>query len=96
MAELIKMLFGLRTRVGPGSHVLDGAPDHPWEGAILGIGAAFCKVYNTDTAVICAKTAELMVMTFGLWAWTGPRNRKLDQGPDPSWEGAILGERRPL
>jgi len=24
MAELIEMLFGLRTRVGPGNHVLDG------------------------------------------------------------------------
>jgi len=23
------MLFGLRTRVGPGNHVLDGGPDPP-------------------------------------------------------------------
>jgi len=36
MAELIEMPFGLRTRVGPGNHVLDGSPDPPWEGAILG------------------------------------------------------------
>ena len=28
------MLFGLRTRVGPGSHVLDAGPDPPWEGEI--------------------------------------------------------------
>jgi len=34
-AELIEMPFGLRTRVGPGNHVLDGGPDPPWEGAIL-------------------------------------------------------------
>jgi len=96
MAELIEMPFGLRTRVGPGNHVLDGPPDPLWEGAILGKGATFCKVYDTDTAVICAKTAESTVMPFGLWAWTGPRNHKLNQGPGPPREGAILGERRPL
>jgi len=28
-AEPIKMPFGLRTRVGPGNHVLDGGPDPP-------------------------------------------------------------------
>jgi len=28
-AELIEMPFGLRTRVGPGNHVLDGGPDLP-------------------------------------------------------------------
>jgi len=28
-AELIEMPFGLRTRVGPGNHVLDGGPDPP-------------------------------------------------------------------
>jgi len=44
-AEAIEMLFGLRTRVGPGNHVLDGGPDPPWEGAILrGEGASHCKV----------------------------------------------------
>ena len=32
-AELIEMLFGLRTWVGPGNHVLYGGPDLPWEGA---------------------------------------------------------------
>ena len=43
MAELIEMPFGLRNRVGPGNHILDGAP---WEGALLrrGGGAAYCKV----------------------------------------------------
>jgi len=34
-----------------------------------------------------------MKMPFGLWAWMGPRNRVLDGGPDPPWEGAIVGER---
>jgi len=29
MAEPIDMPFGLRTRVGPGNHVLDGSPDLP-------------------------------------------------------------------
>jgi len=33
-AEPIEMPFGLRTRVGPGNHVLDGGSDPPWEGQI--------------------------------------------------------------
>ena len=32
-AELIEMLFGLRTWVSPGNHLLYGGPDLPWEGA---------------------------------------------------------------
>jgi len=42
-AEPIEMPFGLRTRVGLGNHVLDGDPDPPWEGAILGERLAHCK-----------------------------------------------------
>ena len=34
-AAPIEMPFGLRTRVGPGNHVLDDSSDPPWEGAIL-------------------------------------------------------------
>jgi len=30
--EPIEMPFGLRTRVIPRNHVLDGGPDPPWEG----------------------------------------------------------------
>jgi len=33
--EPTEMPFGLRTRVGPGNHVLDRGPDPPWDGAIL-------------------------------------------------------------
>jgi len=40
--------------------------------------------------VSCAKTAELIEILFGLWARMDPRNRVLDRGPDPPWEGAIL------
>jgi len=36
----IEMLFGLRTWVDPGNHVLDGGTDPPWEGAVLrGMGS---------------------------------------------------------
>jgi len=38
-AEPIEMPFGLRTRVGPGNHVLVGVQIPSWEGAILGEGA---------------------------------------------------------
>ena len=34
MAASVEMPFGMRTQVGPGSHVLDGGPDPPWEGTI--------------------------------------------------------------
>jgi len=44
-AAPIEIPFGLKTRVGPGNHVLDGGPDTPWEGAILrGEGPSHCKV----------------------------------------------------
>ena len=44
-AEPIEMPFGLRTRVGPGKHVLDGGPDFP-VGRVnfLGKGVSHCKV----------------------------------------------------
>jgi len=35
-----------------------------------------------DTVVNCAKTAKLIVMPFGLWAWIGHRNHVLDGGPE--------------
>ena len=43
--------------------------------------------------VTCAKTPELIVMPFGLWARPGPRNREVDGGPDPREKSAVLGER---
>ena len=68
----------LRTRVGPGNHVLDGGPNPPWKGAILRAeGASHCKIYG-HSAVISAKTAEPIEMPFGLWAGMGPRNHVLD------------------
>jgi len=45
MAALIDMLFGLRTWVGPGNHVLDGGPNLPIErGNIEGEKSRPCKV----------------------------------------------------
>ena len=49
--ESIEMQFGLRTRVGPGNHVLEGVQIPPWKGAILSGGdwgkeASHCKVYG--------------------------------------------------
>jgi len=44
-AALIEMLFGLRTRVGPRNHVLDGGPDPPMQrGNFEGEGASHCKL----------------------------------------------------
>ena len=85
VAEPIKMSFRLRTGVGPGNRVFDWCPPRsPREGTILRGrgGLAHCKVQG-HSAVTCAKMAELIMMLFGLWARTGPRNHELDGGPDP-------------
>jgi len=53
-AAPIKMPFGLRTRVGPGNHVLDGGPDPPMEGAILrGKAVSHCKNIGTLYGHLC-------------------------------------------
>jgi len=53
--------------------------------------------FVTDPIVSPTKTAETIEMPFGLWALVGARNHVLDGGPDPLWEGAILGgKRRPI
>ena len=44
------------------------------------------------TIVRPAKTAELIEMPFGLWDWMGPRNRVLDEGPDPLSERTVWGK----
>jgi len=57
--------------------------------------AARYKVWG-HSAVICIKTTEPIVMPLGFWARAGPRIQELDGGPDPPWEGAILGEGAPI
>jgi len=59
-AEPIEMPFALRTRVGLGNHVLDGVQFPHGKGQFGG--------GKGHSAVICAKTAELIKMLFGLWA----------------------------
>jgi len=78
---------------GPKELCVRWGPDPPWEGAICGeMGGPIVKY--RDTAVTCAKTAEPIVIPFGLLARSGSRNHGLDKGPDPTpLEGAILGER---
>jgi len=82
MAEPIEMQFGSKTQVGPGNHVLDWGQDPPWEGAIFRGKAAHYKVWG-HSVVTCAKMAEPIVMPFGLWARTCPRNHELDGDRDP-------------
>ena len=71
MAEPIEMLFGLRTQVGPGNHVLDGVQILHGKGQFFWGGKGRPIVKYRDTAVIFAKMAEPIEMLFGLWA-TGP------------------------
>jgi len=77
------MLFGLRTRVGPGNHVSDGGPHPPWEEAILRGGKVRLIVKYRDTMPSCAqKPAEPIEMPFGFWARMGRKNIVLDGGPE--------------
>ena len=64
MAEPIKMPFGLRTRVGPGNHVLDGVQITPHKGGIFK-GNDMPGHSWWHSAVSCAKIAELIEMPFG-------------------------------
>jgi len=92
--EPIEMTFWLCARMGPRNHVLDGDPDPPWEGAILGKGAPIVKY--RDTAVTCAKTDEPIVMPFGLSARSVVRSHEVDGAQSPPRERAILGKWSPI
>jgi len=48
-----------------------------------------------DTAVTCVKMAEPIVMPFGLWAQTGPRNHELDGDQIPHEKGQFWGKGAP-
>ena len=89
----IEMPFGLRTRVGPGNHVLDGGPYPPWERAILRgkKGRATVK-YRDNLRSSVQKMAEPIETPFGSRTRVGQSSHVLDGSPDPPREGAILGE----
>ena len=78
-AAPIEMPFGLTTRVGPAPRepLLDGVqipgPPAHGKGNFEGKGASHCRVYIGHSAVICAKTAKLTEMPFGLWTQIGQR-----------------------
>jgi len=78
MSAPIEMLFELRTRVVLTNHVLDGVADPLMGRANFERGKGHPVV---KYAVICAKTAEPIVMPFGLWARMRHRNHVLDGGP---------------
>jgi len=63
---------------GPKEPCIRWGPDPPWEGAILRGKRASHIVKYRDTLRSCAKTAEPIEMTFGLWARMGRRNHELD------------------
>ena len=85
------MPFGLRTRVGPGNHVLDGVQIPHGKGNFEWKGASYCIVYG-HSVVIHAKMAEPIEMPFGLRTRVGPGNQVLDGGPDrPIGRGNFLG-----
>ena len=103
-AKPIEMQFGLRTRVGPGNHVLAGGPDPPMgRGKFLGrMGILLLpnrvawsirrSVCRSVTLVSPAKTAEPIEMQFGLRTRVGPGNNVLAGGRDPPMgRGKFLG-----
>jgi len=46
--------------------------------------------------VTCAKTAEPIVMPFGLWARTGPKNHELDGVQIPHEKRQFWGKGSPI
>jgi len=75
-AESIEMPSWLRTRVGPRNHVLDGSRSPMGRGNLRG-GKEWPIVKYKDTAVSCAKMAELIEMPFGIWTRVVPRKHVL-------------------
>jgi len=73
MAQLIEMTFGLRTRVGPRNHVLDGIQVRREKGQFWGVGKGWSVVKYGDSAVSCTETAEPIEMSFATWTQVGPR-----------------------
>jgi len=65
------MLFGLRTSVGPGNHVLDRSLDFPMgRGNFEGRKGRLIVKYRDTLRSSVQKTAESIEMPFGLWPRT--------------------------
>jgi len=63
-----------------------------WPIVTDGIVWSVCLSVSLSVTIMSpAKTAELIEAPFGLWTQMGPRNHVLDEGPDPPWNGAVLG-----
>jgi len=90
------MSFGLRIWVGPGNHVLDGGPDPPWEGAILGDKGRPIVKYSDTLQSSVQKTAQPIEMPFGLWVRMAPMNHKLDGVQIPYEKRQFWEKGRPL
>ena len=87
-AEPFETPVGLRTRVSPRNHELDGVHIPHGMGAILkGNG------WPTEKATVsCARTAELIEVPFGLRAWMAPRNHVLQGIQTPVQRGKFRGK----
>jgi len=66
-AESLEMPFGLRSRVGPRNHVLDGGQHPPIRRGNFEGEMRRPIVKYRHSAVICAKTTESIDLPFGLW-----------------------------
>ena len=53
-----------------------------------GLYLSVCLLVSTMS---CAKTAELIEMSFATWTRVGPKNHVPDGGADPPWEGVYCG-----
>jgi len=92
MAEPIEMSFGVLSLVDLRNHMLDWGTDPPWDGAILrGKGMPWHTWQHSD--VNCAKLAEPIEMSFGLWTRVGPRKHVFDGAQIPRTKGQLLGVR---
>jgi len=81
---------GLRTRVGPGNHVLDGGSDPQWEGQFWRWKGRPIVKYRETMRSSVQKRLNRSRCRLGCWlGWAKEsRNRWVQI---PVWEGAILG-----
>jgi len=93
-AEPIEIPFGLRTRLGPGNHVLDGGPDIRLEGQFLGKEDPVVSI-GTFCRELC-KNGRSRTDRFAVWIVDsgGPKQEQVQSyspgGANVStWEGTL-------
>ena len=93
-AEPIEMLFGLRTRVGPGNHVLYGGPDIPEGANMWGKGRPVVEYRDTVQSSVQKRLNRLRCRLGCGLGWAQGIMCKI--GSRFPWEGYFWGKGAPI